>query len=102
MRESKTTLLMASVNLNVQSSEFNDKCPHPEARPSLHLAGNRELNGDGVEHDTQLCRPIPGSSEVSCVDNQNLNATQMHQELVTIHISDSLLQPMILGEAILP
>ena len=51
MRESKTTLLMASANLNVQSGEFNDKCPHPEARPSLHLAGNRELNGDGVEHD---------------------------------------------------
>ena len=29
---------------------------------------------------------------MSCVDDKNLNATEVHQELVTIDISDSLLQ----------
>ena len=32
------------------------------------------------------------ASEVSCLDNKILNATEVHQELVTIDISDSLLQ----------
>ena len=40
--------------------DFDYKCPPPEARTSLHMAGNRELERDvnGVEHDGQLCRPI--------------------------------------------
>ena len=34
----------------------------------------------------------PYARTTSCVDEKNLNATQVHQELVTINISDSLLQ----------
>ena len=74
--------------------EFDYKCPPPEARTSLHMAGNRGLERDvnGMEHDKQLCRPMQGSATMSCVDDKNLNATEVHQELVTIDISDSLLQ----------
>ena len=58
------------------------------------MAGNRELERDvnGMEHDKQLCRPMQGSATMSCVDDRSLNATEVHQELVTIDISDSLLQ----------
>ena len=74
--------------------EFDYKCPPPEARTSLHMAGNRELERDvnGMEHDKQLCRPMQGSATMLCVDDKNLNATEVHQESVTIDISDSLLQ----------
>ena len=60
----------------------------------MQMAGNRELERDvnGMEHDKQLCRPMQGSATMSCVDDKNLNATEVHQELVTIDISDSLLQ----------
>ena len=58
------------------------------------MAGNQELERDvnGMEHDKQLCRPMQGSATMSCMDDKNLNATEVHQELVTIDISDSLLQ----------
>ena len=74
--------------------EFDYKCPHPEARTSLHMAGSRQLEQDvnEVEHDGQLCRPMQGSAAMSCVDDKNLNPTEVHQELLTINISDSLLQ----------
>ena len=74
--------------------EFDYECPPPEARTSLHMAGSRELERDvnDVEHDGQLCRPMQGSATMSCVDDKNLSATEVHQELVTINISDSLLQ----------
>ena len=60
----------------------------------MHLAGSRELERDvhGMEHDKQLCCPMQGSTAMSCVDDKTLNATEVHQELVTIDISDSLLQ----------
>ena len=68
--------------------EFDYKCPHPEARTSLHMAGGRqfELDVNEVEHDWQLCCPMQGSAAMSCVDDKNLNATEVHQELVTIDI----------------
>ena len=74
--------------------ELDYKCRPPEARTLLHLAGTRELerNVHGMEHDKQLCRTMQGSATMSCVDDKNLNATEVHQELVTIDISDSLLQ----------
>ena len=80
--------------------EFEYQCPPPEVRTPLHLAGSRELERDvnGVEHDGQLCRPMQGSATMSCVDDKNLNATEVHQELVTIDISDSLLQLQELQE----
>ena len=58
------------------------------------MAGNRELERDvnGVEHNGQLCCPMQGSATVACLDDKNLNATEVHQELVTIDISDSLWQ----------
>ena len=45
-----------------------------------------------MAHDKQLCRPMQGSAAMSCLDDRNLNATEVHQELVTIDNSDSLLQ----------
>ena len=81
--------------------EFDYKCPPPEARTSMHLAGNREFEQDvnRTEHDKQLCRPMQGSATMSCVDDKNLNATEVHEELVTIDISDSLLQLQELHES---
>ena len=75
-------------------NEFDYKCPPLEAQTSLHMAGNRELERDvnGVEHDGQLCRPMPCSATMSCVDDKNLNTTEVQQELVTIDISHSSLQ----------
>ena len=74
--------------------EFDYKFPLPEARTPLHMAGNRQLERDvnGSEHDGQLCRPMQGSARMSCVDDKNLNATEVHEELVTIDILYSLLQ----------
>ena len=74
--------------------KFDYKCPPPEARRTLDMAGSQEPERDvnGVEHDGQLCRPMQGSAEMSCVDDKNWNATEVHQELVTIDISDSSLQ----------
>ena len=81
--------------------DFDYKCPPPEARAPLLMAGSRELAGDvnGTEHDKQLCRPMQGSATMSCVDDKNLNTTEGHEELVTIHISDSLLPPQELHES---
>ena len=81
--------------------EFDYKCPPPEARTSLDMAGSQKLEQDvnEVEHDGQLCRPMQGSTTMSCVDDKNLNATEVHEELVTIDISDSLLQPQELQES---
>ena len=72
--------------------DFDYKCPPLEAKPPLHLVGSRQLEGNvnGVEHDRQLCCPMQGSAAMSCVDNKNLNATEVHQELGTIYISDLL------------
>ena len=74
--------------------EFDYKCPPLEARTSLHMAGNREFERDvnGVEHDMQLCRPMQGSTTMSCLDDKNLNAHEVHRELVTVDISESLAQ----------
>ena len=68
--------------------EFDYKCPPLQARTSLHMAGNWELERvvNGVEHNRQLCRPMQGSATMSCVEDKNLNATEVHQELVTIYI----------------
>ena len=65
------------------------------------MAGNRELERDvnGVEHDGQSCRPMQGLATIFCMDDKNLNATEVHQELVTIDISDSLLQVQELQES---
>ena len=73
---------------------FDYKFPPPEAGTSLHMAGSRQLERDvnEVEHDGQLCRPMQGLAAMSFVDDKNLNATEVHQEVVTIDISDSLLQ----------
>ena len=81
--------------------EFEYKYPPPEARTSLHMAGNRELERDvnGVEHDGQLCPPMQGSTTMSCVDDKSLNATEVHEELVTINISEYLLQLQELHES---
>ena len=56
--------------------------------------GHSELERDvnGVEHDMQLCCPMQGWATMSCVDAKKLNATEVQQEVVTIDISDSLLQ----------
>ena len=80
---------------------FDYKCPPPEARAPLLMAGSRDLARDvnGMEHDKQLCRPMQGSAAMSCVDDKNLNATEVHEELVTIDISDSLLQLQELHES---
>ena len=68
--------------------KFDNKCPPPEARISLHMAGNME-----PERDVNEVEQMQGSAlEVSCLENKNLNATEVHQELMTINISDSLLQ----------
>ena len=58
------------------------------------MTGSRELERDvnDVEHDGQLCRPLQRSAAMSCVDDKNLNATEVHQELVIIDISEGLLQ----------
>ena len=74
--------------------EFDYKCPPPEARTPLDMAGSRELERDvkEVEHDGQLCRPMQGSATMSCVDDKNLNAHEVHCELVTVDISESLAQ----------
>ena len=81
--------------------EFDCKCPPPEGQTSVHMAGNRELERDvnEVEHDGQFCRPMQGSTTMSCVDDKNLNATEVHQELVNIDISHSLLQLQELQES---
>ena len=75
------------------SDEFDYKCPPPEARTPLDMAGSRELERDvnGVEHDMQLCRPMQGLATTSCVNDKNLNAAEVHQELVTIDILDGFL-----------
>ena len=59
--------------------EFDYKCPHPEARTSLLMAGSLQLERDinEVEHDGQLCRPMQGSAAMSCVDDKNLNAIEV-------------------------
>ena len=82
--------------------EFDYKCPPLEARTPLHMAGNQELERDvnGPEHDMQLCRPVQGSATMSCVDDKNLNATMVHEELVTIDILDSLAQLQELQESL--
>ena len=74
--------------------EFDYKCPPPEARTSLHMAGNREFEQDvnGVEHDMQLCRPMHRPTTMSCVDEKNLNAHEVHGELVTVDIPESFAQ----------
>ena len=51
-----------------------------------------ERDFNEVEHDRQLSRPMQGSAAMSCVNDKNLNATEVHQGLVTVDISDSLLQ----------
>ena len=81
--------------------EFDYKCPPPEARTSLHMAGSRELERDvnGVEHDMQLCRPMQGWATMSCVDDRNFNAHEVHRELVTVDISESLAQLQDLQES---
>ena len=81
--------------------EFDYKCPPPEARAPLLTAGSRELAGDvnGMEHDKQLCSPMQGSVTMSCVDDKNSNATEVHEELVTLDFSDSLLQLQELHES---
>ena len=40
----------------------------------------------------QLCRPMKGSTTMSCADDKNLNAHEVHRELVTVDISESLAQ----------
>ena len=42
--------------------EFDYKCPHPEARKPLDMAGSRELERDvkQVENDGQLCSTMLG------------------------------------------
>ena len=65
-------------------------------------AGSQELARDvnGMEDDRHFCHPMQGlASALSCVDNKNLNATEGHRELVTIDISDSLLQLQELQES---
>ena len=42
---------------------------------------------------------MQGSTTMSCVDDKNLNATEVHEELATIDISDSLLQLQELHES---
>ena len=81
--------------------DFDHKCPPPEARPPLHLAGSRKVERDvnEVEHDRKLCRLMQGSATMSCVEDKNLNATEVQQELVTIDISDSLVQRQELRES---
>ena len=46
--------------------EFDYKCPPPEARTSLHMAGNRERERDvnWVVHGGQLCRPRQRSGTI--------------------------------------
>ena len=80
--------------------EFDYKCPL-ESRTPLEMAGSRELERDvnGVEHDMQLCRPMQGSATMSCVDDKNLNAHEVHRELVTVDISESLAQLQELHES---
>ena len=58
------------------------------------MAAKREFERDvsGPEHDMQLCRPMQGSTTMSCVDDKNLNAHEVHPELVTVDISESLAQ----------
>ena len=74
--------------------EFDYKCPPPEARTPFDMAVSRELERDvnEMEHDGQLCRPMQGSATMSCVDDKNLNAHEVHRELVTVDISESLAQ----------
>ena len=74
--------------------DFDYKFPPPEAQTSLHMAGNQEAerDGNGVEHDGQLCRPMQSSATRSYQDDKNLNAHDVHRELVTVDISESLAQ----------
>ena len=81
--------------------ECDYKCPPLEARTLLHMAGNRELERDvnEVEHDRQLCRPMQVSATMSCMDDKNLNAHEVHRKLVTVDISESLAQLQELQES---
>ena len=81
--------------------EFDYKCPPPEARTPLDMAGSRELEQDlnDFEHDGQLCRLMQGSATMPCVDDKNLNAHEVHRELVTVDISESLAQLQELQES---
>ena len=81
--------------------DLDYKCPHPEARTSLDMAGSGELERDvnEVEHDRQLCRPMQGLATMSCVDDKNLNAHEVHRDLVTVEISESLAQLQELQES---
>ena len=74
--------------------EFDFKCPPAEARTPWDMADSQELEQDvnGLEHDVQLCHPMQGSATMSCVDDKNLNAREVHCELVTIDISESSAQ----------
>ena len=58
------------------------------------MAGSRQPERDvnGVEHDGHLCRPMQRLAAMSCVEDKNLNATEVHRELVTVEISESLAQ----------
>ena len=66
------------------------------------MAASRQLEQDvnGVEHDRQLCRPMQVSATMSCMDDKNLITTEVHEELVTINISDSLLQLQEVNESL--
>ena len=75
--------------------EFEYMCPSLETRTPLHPAGSRELERDVnamANGDGQLCRPMHCSAAMSCANDKNSNATEVHQELVTIDILDILLQ----------
>ena len=58
-----------------------------------------ERDVNEVEHDGQLCRPMQGSATMSCADDKNLNANDVHRELVTVYISESLAQLQELQES---
>ena len=81
--------------------EFDYKCPPPETRTPLDMAGSQVLERDvnEVEHDGQLCRPMQGSATMSCVDDKNFNAHEVHRGLVTVDISESLAQLQELQES---
>ena len=66
--------------------ELDYKCPPPEARAPLHLAGNRELERDvnGVEHDGQLCPPIQDRATMSCANNKNLRPLGCSKSVVLL------------------
>ena len=65
------------------------------------MADSRELERDvnEVQDDPQLCRPMQGSGTMSCVNDKNLNAHEVHRELVTVDILESLAQLQELEES---